>query len=130
MIMKKILILFLLLVPLFTNAQTWYRAIATSSQQGNEQPGDFEDCDMSVFRKDHIVKLFAEHGSFIFRSVDGGFKTEIDNDGNVSQSSKCVDESGDYCELTFMYDKSNPFILLLIQHKNSTVCFIIVTDDV
>lgn len=64
--MKKILILFLLLVPLFTNAQTWYRAIAMSSQQGNEQPGDFEDCDMSVFREDHIVKLFAEHGSFSF----------------------------------------------------------------
>lgn len=127
--MKKILILFLLLVPLFTNAQTWYRAIAMSSQQGNEQPGDFEDCDMSVFRKDHIVKLFAEHGSFSFRSVDGGFKTEIDNDGNISQSSKCVDESGDFCELTFMHDKSNPFILLLIQHEYSTVCFIIVPDD-
>ncbi len=127
--MKKILILLFLLAPLFTNAQVWYNAIATSSQRGNARPGDFEDCDTRVLRKDNVVKLFAEHGAYSFRSVDGGYKTERDSDGNITQTSKCVDESGKFCELTFMHDKSNPFILLLIQYEDFTVCYIIVPDD-
>ena len=125
--MKKILILLFLLVPLFTNAQVWYRAIATSSRQGNAQPGDFEGCDARVLRKDNVVKLFAEHGAYSFRSVDGGYKTKS-SDGNIYQSSKCVDESGKFCKLTFMHDNAE-FIYLFIEYEDYTVCFVIVHDD-
>ena len=111
--MKKILILFLLLVPLFTNAQTWYRAIAV----------DFED---GKGLHDYTIKIFAN--KTVTLTSYGIHEDYDDKDkGMKYRTFKCIDEDGEKCLVTIAMMED--VTLLRIEYDNFSVNYGIIPDE-
>lgn len=119
--MKKILILFLILAPLFTNAQnSWWYANAMCFD--NEE---WEECDIRILIKDDCAKIYANETHTI-RIID------IYDDGNYDENTtyrtwKCVDQEGDECLVTIII--GDIATMLSIQYQDFSVNYAIIPDD-
>ena len=123
MIMKKILILFLLLVPLFTNAQTWYRAIAVDFEDGK----GLRDCNIKILLvDDYTIKIFAN--KTVTLTSYGIHEDYDDKDkGMKYRTFKCIDEDGEKCLVTIAMMED--LTLLRIEYDNFSVHYGIIPDE-
>ncbi len=132
--MKKILILLFSLVSLCASAQNgysiWYTADAVNFDDGNEVKEDFEgwrECDIRVLRTERVVKIFLEE-TLCLIGIEDRYERTTDEEGNIYMTKKCVDGNGTECTVSFLHDKHDRYILLLLEYKNYTVCYHVVQD--
>lgn len=96
---KKILILLVVLVPMFANAQVWFTAVsmAIDNFDGVKQEWEgWRDCNIRICVEKYSVKILGDGNEpGVFIGVEGGFKElPKDSDGNLIFSMDCVDVLG------------------------------------
>ena len=116
--MKKILFLLLLLIPLFANAQFWYKADAMRFKFGN-QLEEWEKCNLRVFiDNNYNIKIFSQNKSINIRSVNDDYTLKEDERGDSRLSWVCVDGDGKKCMAILTSDKNVTFIYLGIHYPD------------
>lgn len=132
--MKKILILLFLFAPLFANAQDtyyyWYTAKSVKFDDGREPKFDFEewtDCDIQVRRGDRTIKIFLDEPICLI-GIEDQYKRTACEDGSIHMTKQCIDGHGNPCEVSFLHDRYDRFILLLLEYENYSVCYHVVPN--
>ncbi len=124
--MKKILILFLLFIPLFTNAQNWFTADAISVGVGSEI-GEWYECNARVFTNNEgDVKVYTSDNTIVYRRIGENY-TKDEDDNGMSMAWKCVDDEGQRCMLSF--NSYEGFLWLMIEYEEFTAFYHLIPDD-
>lgn len=126
--MKKALLLFFLLVPLFVNAQDWFRANAIRFATDGEY-SEWQKCNISVSIGDDMkVKIYAKENHTI-RKVKNGDEM-VDEFGVSHLFWMGVDENGSDCIICIKSDAKNYIHLMITFIKdNFVVCYNLIPDD-
>lgn len=128
--MKKILILFLLLAPLFVNAQNWYKIKAMKIELNDGTETEWSNCDFRAFiAKNRDVKIFFPEGTQTYRAVDDDYQHKINDNGDVKIFWKALGDDGDRCVLYYMHDKYVSYIYIGIKFSDFKVWYYIIPDD-
>lgn len=124
--MKKILILLLMLVPLFINAQNWFTADAISVGVGSEI-GEWYECNARVFTNNEgDVKVYTSDNTIVYRRIGENYTKDEDANG-MSMAWKCVDDEGQRCMLSF--NSYEGFLWLMIEYEEFTAFYHLIPDD-
>lgn len=124
--MKKILILLLMLVPLFTNAQNWFTADAISVGVGSEI-GEWYECNARVFTNNEgDVKVYTSDNTIVYRRIGENY-TKDEDDNGMSMAWKCVDDEGQRCMLSF--NSYEGILWLMIEYEEFTAFYHLIPDD-
>lgn len=124
--MKKILILLLMLVPLFTNAQNQFTADAISVGVGSEI-GEWYECNARVFTNNEgDVKVYTSDNTIVYRRIGENYTKDEDANG-MSMAWKCVDDEGQRCMLSF--NSYEGFLWLMIEYEEFTAFYHLIPDD-
>ena len=124
--MKKILILILMLIPLVSNAQSWYTANAVTFTFGNKSE-EWQKCDIKILQEKYTVKVFAQE-THIYKQVENPVKEE-DGKGNTSLSWECVDKEGKKCILYLIFYEGANSIYLMIEYDHFKIYYNMTPDD-
>lgn len=132
--MKKILIFLFLFIPILATAQDqyywWYTATAVKFDDGREPKFDFEewkDCNIQVRRGDRTIKIFLDEPICLI-GIEEHYKRTNCEDGSIHMTKQCIDGDGNPCKVSFLHDRYDRFILLLLEYKNYSVCYHVVPN--
>ena len=126
--MKKILILLLLFIPLFANAQDWFKANAIRYAVDGSEFSEWQRCNISVFFEGGTkVKIYATDTHTLRRTKDA--TEDIDEHGISYVFWQGVDEKGEDCIVCIKSDQKN-FIHLMITYikENLVICYNLIPD--
>ena len=118
--MKKILILLFLFVPIFMNAQDWFKANAVRFAVENEY-SEWKECDIKVFMgEDRKIKIYSSETHTI-RAVG-----EANLDVNEKNGTECifwqgVDEEGKDCIVCIKSDQATYIHLMITFIKDNFI---------
>lgn len=127
--MKKILILFLLLVPLFANAQFWLKANTMRYTDEYEEWQEWQTCNVTVsfdVDNDWKLKLFMSPTNTITIRKIKDYGNMVDDDGNAHWLWYGIDNDGLECTLALALYETN--MRLTIAYEYFQICYILVPD--
>ena len=126
--MKKVLILFLLSVPLLANAQDWFKANAVRFATDGEY-SEWKKCDINVSIGDDMrVKIYAQENHTI-RKVKNG-DDMVDEYGVSHLFWMGGDEKGKDCIVCIKSDtKKYIHLMVTFIEDNFVICYNLIPDE-
>lgn len=126
--MKKILIFLLLFVPLFANAQNWFKANAVRYAADGGEYSEWQDVDINVFIDDAMkVKIYAKE-NHVLRKI-GDAVDNVDKQENSHIFWRAVDEKSQDCIVCFSSNGTTFMHLKITFIKdNLVICYNLIPD--
>lgn len=129
--MKKILILLLLIIPLYANAQNWYKINAMRLEYNDGTKTEWRDYTCrALIDENRNVKIFFSDETQTYRAWDDDYIHKINANGDVKIYWKALAGDGDHCVIYYMHDKHVSFIYLGIKFNDLKVWYSMLPDNI
>lgn len=129
---KKILLLLLLLVPLFANAQYWYKANALriDTGKGTKADNQWQKCNVRIYiDENRNVKIFTSSTTLVYRAIDDEYIHKVSNNGDAKLFWRTLDGDGNKCVVYYMHDKHVSFLYLGLKYNDMKVWYDMKPDN-